>query len=313
MRRNPVVGVMVGLLLTLSASGGPASAQILDQQATPVFRSSLDLVTIQASVRDRRGRPIGDLVPSDFDVWDGGLRKPILSMQFNRHSPVSVAVLIDMSGSMRLSTRMDLARRAFESLLAQLRPAIDEVGVFSFDSRLHERRPFTSDLGLVKDALDDLVPFGTTSLNDAVEATARRLSDRTAVHKAIVVVTDGLDTSSRLSAREVAAVASSIDVPVYVVATLPELDHRLMLETLRRSTPSSGADLRDLADWTGGQLVFASSEVETAAVVARLLSELREQYVLAIEAGTSVEWRRLDVRVKRPDVSVKARSGYFGG
>src|SRR4051794_11184602 len=310
---NPVISVLVGVLLTLAVPRGPAAAQIAAEQPQPVFRSSVAVVTIQASVLDKRVRPVGDLDSSDFDVWDGGLQKPILSMQFNRNSPVSVAVLVDMSGSMRLGTRMDLARAAFASLLTQLRPGIDELGVFSFDSTLHERRPFTSDLALAKDALDDFAPFGTTSINDAVEETARRLSDRTAVHKAVVLITDGLDTSSSLSAAEVATVASSIDVPVYVIATLLAPDQRALQDTPRRVVPSNGANLRELADWTGGQLVFAGTDLDTAAAVARLISELREQYVIAIEAGTTAEWRQLDVRVKRPALSVKARSGYFGG
>ena len=125
-------------------------------------------------MRDRRGRPISDLTAADFDVWDNGLRKPILSLHFDRESPVSVAILVDMSGSMRISSKVGMARHAFASVLTQLRNDTDEVAVFSFDSALHERRPFTSDLGLVRNALDDFEPFGTTSLYDVAAAAARR-------------------------------------------------------------------------------------------------------------------------------------------
>jgi hypothetical protein len=76
---------------------------------------------------------------------------------------------------------------------------------------------------------------------------------------------------------------------------------------------SDAADLRDLAEWTGGRLVFASSFVESVAVALNIVDQLRQQYVIAIEAGISREWRHLDVRVKRPSAVVKARSGYFGG
>jgi hypothetical protein len=77
--------------------------------------------------------------------------------------------------------------------------------------------------------------------------------------------------------------------------------------------PSEGADLRDLSEWTGGHLVFAGSLAETVVVASDLLDELRQQYVLAIEAASTPEWRRLEVRVRRSSTSVKARSGYFGG
>jgi hypothetical protein len=91
------------------------------------------------------------------------------------------------------------------------------------------------------------------------------------------------------------------------------LDQRLMLEASERSTPSDAADLRDLAEWTGGQFAFASTFVETVAAASNLIDELRQQYVLAIEAANGSEWRRLDVRVRRPSTIVKARSGYFAG
>jgi VWFA-related protein len=286
----------------------PAAAQDL------VFRSSLDVVTIPASVRDQRGRPIADLQASDFDVLEDGTLRPILSVGFNRDSPVSVAVLVDMSGSMRLSDKMDMARNAFDCVLDQLRDGVDEVAVFTFDSALHERRGFTTDMKAAGDALDEFEPFGTTSLYDAAAAAAKRLSDRATTHKAIVLLTDGIDTSSTLSARQVSGVASAIDVPVYVVATVPSVDQRARMQASARVSTATTADLRDLADWTGGHFTFASTTSETLAVVNNVIHELRQQYVLAIEAnGLGDQWKWLHVRVKRPAVRVRARSGYFGG
>jgi Ca-activated chloride channel homolog len=305
-RRSSVLLLAAAALLHVSVAAQEPSPQPL-----PVFRSAVDVVSIQASVRDRRGRPIGGLTASDFDVLDNGVSKPILSVRFDRESPVSVAIVVDMSGSMRLSSKVSMARHAFASVLTQLRNGVDEVAVFSFDSALHERRSFTRDVDQLRNALDEFDAFGTTSLHDAAAGAARKLAERAAAHKAIVVLTDGIDTSSSMSARDVSALASSIDVPIYIVATIPSIDQRIMLESSARST--AAADLRDLAEWTGGQFVFASTPVETEAVGSNVIGELRQQYVLAIEAGEAPEWRRLDVRVKRPAASVRARSGYFGG
>jgi len=218
-----------------------------------------------------------------------------------------------MSGSMRVGPKIAMARQAYDSVLSQLRQGQDEVAVYTFDSSLHDRRDFTRDLATLKDALSDFEPFGSTSLYDATAATARQLAARSATHKAIIVLTDGIDTSSEMTARDVSGLASSIDVPVFVVATVPSLDQRLMLEASERSTPSDSADLRDLAEWTGGQVVFATTLVETVIASSRLIDGLRQQYVLAIEAANGREWRRLDVRVRRPSTVVKARSGYFAG
>ena len=290
-----------------------ARAQGAPEQPAQTFRSAVDLVTIQASVRDNRGRVVSGLTSSDFEVRDNGQVRPILSLRSDRQSPLSVAILVDMSGSMRIGPKIAMARQAYDSIVTQLHQGEDEAAVFTFDASLHQRHEFTRDLSTLKGALANFEPFGTTSLFDATAAAARQLAARSATHKAIIVLTDGIDTSSAMTAREVSGLASSIDVPVFVVATVPSLDQRLMLEATGRPGPSGAADLRDLAEWTGGQFVFASTFLETVVAASGLIDGLRLQYVLAIEAATGREWRRLDVRVRRPSTTVKARNGYFAG
>jgi VWFA-related protein len=299
------------LVVLAAALRGPGSAQ---SRAEPsqTFRASADVVTIQASVKDGRGRVLSGLTPADFEIRDNGELRRILSLRSDQQSPLSLALLVDMSGSMRVSAKVAMTRQAYQSLLAQLREGQDEAAVFTFDSALHERQSFTTDLSKLKDALTEFDPFGTTSLYDATAGAARRLAARSGAHKAIVVLTDGLDTSSTLTAAEVSGLASSIDVPVFIVATVPSVDERFMMEASERPR-AEAADLRDLAEWTGGTFVFASTMVESIATASTLVDELRQQYVLAIEAASVNGWRRLDVRVKRPSAKVKARSGYFGG
>jgi VWFA-related protein len=299
--------------LGLSWSATLSAQQPAGEQPTPRFRSSADVVTIQAAVRNGRGRPVAGLTAADFEIRDNGQLRPVLSLRSDAGSPVSLAILVDMSGSMAISPKLAMARQALDSVLSQLRPGEDEVAVFTFDSALHDRHAFTKDPSRLAGALDNLKPYGTTSLYDATAAAARRLSERSASHKAIVVLTDGIDTSSRYTAPEVSGLASSIAVPVYVMATVPSIDQRMMMEAVERSDQSNAADLRDLAEWTGGQLVFASNLMETTTAAVDLLAELRQQYVIAIEAVAAREWRRLDVRVKRPSAIVRARNGYYGG
>ena len=308
---SPLTKLVSALLVALVAA--PVAAQgLADTQPVQVFKASADVVTIQASVKDRRGRVLSGLTPQDFEIRDNGEIRQIVSLRADRDSPLSLAVLVDMSGSMRSDAKIALARQAYDSILTQLRQGQDEAAVFIFDSKLHQRTPFTSDLTTLKTALEDFDPFGTTSLYDATATAARKLASRTGTHKAILLLTDGLDTSSAMTASEVSSIASSIDVPVFIVATVPSVDERLMQETSDRPH-AQAADLRDLSDWTGGKFVFASTIVETITTASKLVEELRQQYVLAIEAAPSTEWRRLDVRVKRAAAKVKARSGYFGG
>src|SRR4030095_15026619 len=197
--------------------------------------------TIQASVKDARGRIVSGLTTTDFEVRDNGELRPILSLRSDRESPLSLAILTDMSGSMRIGPKVAMARQAYDSVLSQLRQGQDEVALFTFDASLHERRDFTRDLTSLRDALSEFEPFGTTSLYDATAATARKLAARSGTRKAIIVLTDRGATSSDMTPREVSGLASSIDVPVFVVVTVPWLDQRLMLNAMERSMPSDSA------------------------------------------------------------------------
>jgi VWFA-related protein len=303
------------VLIVLAGSLGLASpsARALTGDEPQTFRSTVDLVTIQASVRDQRGRVVSGLTTRDFEVRDNGLLRPILSLRSDRESPLSLAILVDMSGSMRVGPKIAMARQAYEAILAQLRQGQDEVGLFSFDAMLHERHGFTNDIASLKDGLAEFEPFGSTSIYDATGDAARRLAARPSTHKALIVLTDGTDTSSMLTGAEVSGLAASINVPVFVVVTVPSMSQRLELEGAWKSATSDVADLRELAAWSGGELLYASTFTETVATASTLIDGIREQYVLAIEAASAREWRRLDVRVLRRSATVKARSGYYAG
>ena len=110
-------------------------------------------------------------------------------------------------------------------MLSWLEPGRDEAALFTFDSRLHEVAPFTVDTRALQGALGEVDPFGATSLHDAIAEAAKRAATRTGRRRAVVVITDGIDTSSGLTPGEVSAIASAIDVPVYVIATVLPIDH----------------------------------------------------------------------------------------
>jgi hypothetical protein len=96
------------------------------------------------------------------------------------------------------------------------------------------------------------------------------------------------------------------------MATVPLVD-RLTVDSKGRPTRTSDVDLGDLAEWTGGAFCFASTATEAVIMTAHYVNDLRQQYLIAIEAANVREWRRLDVRVRKRTLDVRARSGYFGG
>jgi Ca-activated chloride channel family protein len=273
------------------------------------------MVPISAVVRDSRGRAVTTLKAADFEIRDNGEKRPILSFHTDRESPLTIAVLVDTSGSMRHELKLAATRQVVSAITAELRPGVDSVGLFTFDSALREVQPFTNQPGALDSALAHAAPFGVTSLYDAIAETARRVAATSAVRRAIVVLTDCVDTSSALAPAEVSGRASAIDVPVYVVATVPKIDQVDYHERAERPlTPGtqSMSDARDLARWTGGDLLWATNDLDATAAGRMILSELRHQYVIAVDSAADATWRRIEVKVRDRKLVVRARSGYFG-
>ena len=308
--RHLIAGVIVLGYLSAAPDGRPLDRPQGQEPLT--FKAGIELVPIHASVRDGHGRPMRGLQQADFEVFDGGARQRIVTFEADERAPISVAFLIDVSGSMSVADNLSLARATLSSVLGSLQSGRDEAALYTFDSSLHERQAMTRNLSAVGNALPVIEPFGNTSLYDAIAATARRVDEQATARRAIVVITDGIDTSSQLTASEVSGLASSIDLPVYVIAAIATADRANLMGD--RTVPADGyaADLRHLADWTGGTLLIASSQFEAARQAALLVTELRHQYILGIDAAAASGWRALSVRVRAKSAIVKARSGYFG-
>jgi Ca-activated chloride channel family protein len=279
------------------------------QEPAPVFKSSVAVVPISAVVHDRHGRRVTSLTATDFEVLDKGERRRILDFQTDHSAPITMAVLMDTSGSMRMPAKSTCALEVVKYLSAGLEDGRDEVSLFTFDESLHERQPFTVHPAAIESAASSAEPFGVTSLYDAVAETARRLSTRPSPRRAIIVLTDGLDTSSASTAAQVSGLASSIDVPVYVVATVPAIDREIYLD--RASARQTSTDLRDLATQTGGELFWVTSQQEAVRQAGQIVAELRHQYLITIESASEPEWRPIVIRMRDRRLAVRARSGYF--
>jgi VWFA-related protein len=193
----------------------------------------------------------------------------------------------------------------------------DEAALFMFDTQLHEVQGFTSNMPGLDAALDHVdTPYGQTSLYDAVAETARALgtagvAGQLRQRSAVVVITDGVDTTSRTTAEQVTTIASGIDVPVYVVAVMATIDDPR--ESGLPGVLDVGA-LRNLSQWTGGDLFITSAPAHASVAARQIVDELRHQYVLAFEASsTRTGWRPLEVRARDRALIVRARAGYTAG
>jgi len=311
--RDLVSPFIISTLLTGTAPLFGQSAVAPPVGAT--FRSGVDLVTVNAVVHDRRGRIVTDLKRSDFELLDGGKPRPIADFR-SELAPVSIALLFDASGSMQVASKIEESRRAARQLMAGLEIGRDELAVYSFDSGLRQLQPFgpyRNDASLER-SLVGLAPFGMTSLNDAIAATARELSARPNLHRAVIVFTDGVDNNSRLSAPEVSGIASAIDVPVYIVGVVSPLDHTGAASAVTSERPVPVGDLADLARWTGGEFHLTSTPAAMTETARAIIEELRHQYVIVFEPAKLPGWHALELRtLGRRQLVVRARSGYIAG
>jgi Ca-activated chloride channel family protein len=293
----------------------PAAEPAGGAQAPTRFKSSVDLVSVTAVVRDKKGRFVSDLSREDFIVVEGGERRPIIGFNAEANGPVRVAVLFDISGSMRVGTKAVDARQTARHLFSSLKDG-DEAALFAFDTQLDRVTGFTRDFKGLEAKIEDVErPFGQTSLYDAIAETAKVIAAEAGDGKlkqraAIVVLTDGIDTKSRLTAPEVSAIASSIDVPVYIVAVMSPVDDPRNADY---GTGSMSSGLSDLARWTGGDIFIAVAPAHASIAARQIVSEMRHQYMLAFEASARAGWRPLEVKAQNRELIVRARSGYKAG
>jgi Ca-activated chloride channel homolog len=297
--------VLIPSLVTALAGLLAEPVSIQAQEARPTFHASVALVPISAAVRDSHNRIVRGLTKSDFDVLENSQRREIVDFIASDDSPMSLAVVADTSGSMR-GRNWERATDFVDQLVGQMTKPGDEMALFTFDKTLCQQTPFTGDRDSVLDALRSVEAWGQTALYDAVAEAARRVADRRGQRRAVIVITDGLDTSSAMTAAEVSAIAGAIDVPVYAVSVEPPSS----------SAPAANdgqAGLAQLVAWTGGDVRYLAEAAGLDRTIGALMAELRQQYFLAIQSDSASGWHRIDVRTRRRDLSVRARTGYFAG
>ncbi len=278
----------------------------------PTFRTRVDLVSVSAVVRDSKGRVVRNLSRDDFQIFEKGKPRRIVDFKVSDQGPVSLAILFDVSGSMRIASNLAAGKQVVEHILSWVEPKADEFALFTFDRELRQDVPFTNDPAKVRRGLNDMTAMGLTSLYDAIGQTAKKLEHRPSPRRAIIVITDGMDNSSAMKPSEVSGLASSIDVPVYVVAVVSPLDHpggEYAVPSAAES-PVAGS-LADLARWSGGDLRVVSAPAHASLAARELITELRHQYLLAFEASREPGWYPLDVKTRKRELTVRARSGYF--
>lgn len=288
-------------LLTAAAMAGAA---LLAQDRPGRFRSGVDLVGVTATVLDANGRLVKGLPREAFEIFEDGERQPIAQFT-NERVPVSLAVLLDVSDSM-FGQRLVDARTAVERFLFDLLDVEDEFSVIAFN---HEPAPltdWTQSRDVVTRAMAPLRPFGSTALYDAVLTTLPMMSTRAKERGSVVIISDGADTASDATLRDVRSALVRTDAFVYAIAIDPPAK-RAINEVVNVSA------LNEITAGSGGNTELVHETAEIVAATARIAEELNSQYVLAYHAPRPPDgaYHSIRVRVANPALRVRARRGYI--
>jgi len=287
---------------------------------TPTFASRAQLVVLSATAVDSRGRPVTDLRREEFRVIEEGRPQPIVHFAEGPAVPAHVLLLADASGSMNGRLKTTSARMAAIQVLAALGEN-DEVALASFDRDYRGMVAWTRDKGKVEQALAGLETFGSTALHDALDRGSRDLARHSDGRRAIVVITDGVDTASVETPEAVISRSRALDVPIYAMTVVSPLDDPRSGAYLgpgqRSATDAGRALLQRYADLSGGAAFVISDFVGLKKAADLVALEIKHQYRLAYDlplsedlASGPPEFRRVQVRTTRKGIHVRTRRGY---
>jgi Ca-activated chloride channel family protein len=294
--------------MALAALPAPVPGQVLS------FSMRSDLVVFSATAVDGKGRPVTDLRREEFRVYEDGRSQPIAHFHGGRGLPARILLLVDASGSMGDEWKVASARRAAEMVLAVLAPE-DQVALAGFDSRYWGVVAFTRDREAVRRGLASITPFGSTALHDALDKAARDIASHGEGRRAVVVLTDGVDTSSEKTPDQVIERSRALDVPIYAVSVVSPLDDPASASFLgKREAGAAAAASETLARYaalSGGTAFRVSDTAGLVRAADRIATELKHQYRLGWDAPAGASrFRRVEVRATRKGITVRTRSGY---
>jgi Ca-activated chloride channel family protein len=294
-------------LSVLAALWLAATTAVLSQET--VIRVNVRLVRILATVKNTAGQLVGTLEKGDFQVFDNGVSQELAIFEHHTEQPLSVALLVDTSASTGIELRYELesVRRFLAALFREGNPE-DAVALYSFNYQVTRESSFTRRLDRLEQALKGLKNVGGTSLYDAIYLASGDLEERQGRH-VVVVVTDGGDTTSSKSFHQALEAAQIADAVIYPILVMP------ITNEPGRNIGGENA-LTTLAAGTAGRVFAPTVGASLDAAFTDILRELRTQYLLAYYPKnlpyTKDRFHRLEVSVRRPNLQVLARTGYYG-
>jgi VWFA-related protein len=275
----------------------------------PAFRAGIDVVSLNVTVTDGTNRFVTDLELPEFSVFEDGIKQDVTFFN-RRQQPIALSLLLDSSASME--QHLPMLQAAAANFVRRLKPS-DIAQVIDFDSRVEIRQAFTANQSDLQAAIQQTVAGGSTSLHNAIYIALRELRKVKAVaeedvrRQALIVFSDGEDTSSLVSFDEVLDLAKRSETSIYTIALRGT-------DTQSKGFREAEFILRSLAQDTGGRAFFPMKIDDLGGVYAEIADELASRYTLGYTSTNPKRdgaWRRLVVQVSRPSNRARTKNGYY--
>ncbi len=280
----------------------------------PTFRAGVEVVSLNITVTDRQGRLVTSLPQEAFSIFEDGAKQDVIFFS-GAQLPTALALLLDTSASM--NETLGMAQQAAIGFVERMRPD-DLLAIVDFDSRAEILQVFTADRARLATGIRRTTAGGSTSLYNAVYIALHEFRKVRAANtqqdvrrQAIVVLSDGEDTSSLVPFEEVLDLAKRTEVAIYAISLRNDSDRGRTAGGFRE------ADfvLRQLTQETGGRVFFPSNAGELAGIYSTVADELAAQYTVGYASRNmrrDGRWRHVSVRVERPDATARTKQGYYG-
>jgi len=289
-------------LLAVAAAGLLAQAQppLRDSR---LYRSGIELTSITATVTDRDGHLVPDLTRDAFEVYEDGVRQVVTQFIHDRVA-VGLGVLLDISDSM-FGTRIQDARAAVDRFLFELLDPADEFFLMAFNHRPRALTGWTREEAEVRRVLNGLRPTGGTAMYDSIVEALPIVDRRSRQRAALLIISDGADTASTTTLRDLRSALLRSDAFVYAIAIYSS-DPRAI------NTRVNAQALREITSETGGRTEIVHNSADLYEASARIAEELNSQYILGYTSSKSADGKYHSIRVKvtGTDHRVRARNGY---
>jgi len=290
--------------LLLIGAGARLGAQAPAFRAERPFASGIEITSITATVTDAEGHLVPNLPREAFEVYEDGVKQEVTQFTHDR-VPIGLGVLLDISDSMH-GKRIEDARAAVGKFLFGLLAPSDEFFLVAFNHKPRPQTGWTQSQSDVEHALAALVPSGGTAIYDAIVASMGLVEHRNRARAALLVISDGADTASTATLRDIRTALLRTDAFVYAIAIdSPEpqpINTRVNAQALREITAESG-----------GRTEIVRKSSDLAEATARIAAELNSQYVLGYTSthGADGQFHSIRLRMRDADYKVRARSGYI--